>query len=472
MDTKSGVKAFIVAGTRSGEGKSTVTMGIMKALIRRGLGVQPFKAGPDYIDAGLLGSVCRRPCYNLDTWMMGDEGVRETFLKNLRNTDVAVIEGVMGLFDGKGDDDQAGSTAHLSKVLDIPVLLVVDAWAMAGSAAALVKGYAEFDGDTKILGVVFNRVNSQDHFDMLKSAVERSTGIRVFGRLPLEDSLLLPERHLGLVTAGDIEAGGLKDFAGPAGTAVERYFDIEGLLNEAPSVETPVEASKDNSPVTSDKQRPLIAVARDRVFSFYYQENLDILKELGAELVFFSPLEDEGLPENASGLYIGGGYPELHAKALEDNVSMRSAVKRFATQGFPVYAECGGLMYLGNKLRDIEGEDYEMAGLFPWTSRMLKGLKALGYREVRLKGRPPFLKGFSRQSSRYVVRGHEFHHSEIVSPTEGFERAYIPSCQGSCRGYVFKRTLASYVHLHFASNPRFAADFVWASARMARRSKP
>ena len=454
--------AFVIGAPSSGAGKTTAAMMLMAALVKRGIVVQPFKAGPDFIDPGHHTALCSLPSYNLDTWMMGREGVKKTFQRAMSGADAGVVEGVMGLFDGKDGRAGDGSTAHLSKVLGLPVILVVDAGKTAGSVAPLVYGFERFDPGVKLAGVIFNRVGSGRHFRMLEEAVEKGCSTRVLGYIPKDEDTAVPQRHLGLFTAAETESGPSKE---RLALLAERHIDINGLLEVAPAVETI--PGPDAAPSSHRTENPSscvrIAVALDRAFSFYYRENLDILEGSGAEIAFFSPLKDRSLPPGTDGVYIGGGYPELYASALEANGALREEIRSFALSGGPVYAECGGLMYLGREIMDLNGRRFSMVGLYPWTSRMLPGKRSLGYREVEARKGCPFLDAGQR------IRGHEFHYSEITPP-EGILRTYrIMDDRGSMpgEGYLLGRTLASYVHLHFASNPEFARGFV----RVCRESK-
>jgi len=452
-------KGFIIAAPKSGAGKTTITLALMKALRRSGVKVAPFKAGPDYIDPSLHRLVCGRPSYNLDTWMMGAAGVQESFKRGMANADIGIVEGVMGLFDGKSGVVEDGSTAHLAKTLGLPVVLVVDASAMAGSVAPLVKGFVEFDKEVNIAGVILNRVGSPNHYKILKEALGKIK-VKVFGYIPKASELLLPDRHLGLVTGAEL--GGSPEwrvFIKSATKLVGSHIDTGRLLRIAKAAKAPV--NKDVLILGSTRaRRPVIAVARDRAFSFYYDENLDMLRDLGARLCFFSPIEDAALPKGTGGLYLGGGYPELHAGALAANESLRTEIKVFAKKGRPVYAECGGLMYLGRGLKDLNGKSYEMAGVFPWRSKMLTRRKRLGYRELVMKEGSPFLKKGG------VIKGHEYHYSELQTRAKlktvyriGKGRDMVEE------GYLYKQTLASYMHLHFRSNPEFASGFVEAVAK-------
>lgn len=458
------MKGIIIAGTHSGTGKTTIAVGLMALLQKRGMAVQPFKVGPDYIDPSYHRLVCGKQSYNLDTWMMGIAGVKRAFEKAMQGADIGIIEGVMGLFDGKDGKTDEGSTAHIAKILKLPVILVVDARSMARSAGALVYGYERFDPQIKIAGIIFNRVGSVRHCKMLKDAVGAKCKARVLGYIPRDEEITLAERHLGLLTAEEaVDSEQWSVIRKRLVKLSKRFINIDEILK----LSSQYRIQKLTLPLTTYRS-PLttrIAVALDNAFCFYYQENLDMLEEFGAELVFFSPLKDKKLPENIDGIYLGGGYPELYAKKLEENKTIRKEIKVFADSGLPIYAECGGLMYLGKGLKDFKGKKYEMIGVFPWVSRMFEKRKSLGYREIKAKDGCPFLKKGQK------VRGHEFHYSEIDEPPSAVTRVYSITYNSSAppfnkggkagfEGYLYKNTLASYVHLHFAGNPSFAAGFM------------
>lgn len=449
-------KGFVVAAPSSGSGKTVVSLGLMEALRRRGLCVQPFKAGPDYIDPGHHASLLNRPSYNLDTWMMGPDGVAKTFRAKAAEADVSVVEGVMGLFDGRDGRSEEGSTAHLAKLLSLPVILVVDAARAARSVGAVIKGFEEFDAGVDLKWVVFNRVGSERHYSMLKDSIPKGSKVRSLGYIPRDASLVMDERHLGLVTSSSIARKRWLSFAEKAGTVVEQRLDLDMLLKGS-SVRGVASPAVGGPPSPEFIDGPLIAVALDRAFCFYYEENLDILRSFGARIVRFSPIKDKRLPEGAQGVYIGGGYPELFAPALEKNASMREEIKRAAGSGLPILAECGGLMYLGRTMEDLKGGKWAGVGVFPWASRMLKRRAALGYREISVKrGCALFPKGGA-------LRGHEFHYSEISAPPERIKRAFrVKRSDGTAaeEGYSRNNVLASYIHIHFASNPAFAKAFV------------
>lgn len=461
-------QGFVIGAVHSNSGKTVLALGIMEALRRRGVSIQPFKAGPDYIDPGHHSALLGIPSYNLDTWMMGTAGVKKTFNeKAVINRRTAVVEGVMGLYDGRDGLSEEGSSAHLAKVLDLPVLLVVDSSGLARSAGALIKGFETYDSAVDLRWVVFNKVGSQRHATALIDSISDDSSVRVLGCIPKDAALKMPARHLGLVTSDDIGRGQWQAVVECAALLVEEHLDLDGLCASLNMRSVSKSASGGRSglsrgPVAacelpgSSPSKVRIAVARDKAFCFYYEENLDILRECGAEIVFFSPLKDKRLPPDIGGIYLGGGYPELYARRLEANASMRDAVKAASDNGLAVFAECGGLMYLGGKIEEVSGRASSMSGVFPWTTKMLKKRKALGYREVAVLSGCPMLKKGGK------VRGHEFHYSEVLGVPPGAKRPF--SIKGAKpaekEGFVYKKTLATYVHLHFASNTEFAKGFV------------
>ncbi|MHB8066454.1 MAG: cobyrinate a,c-diamide synthase [Desulfobaccales bacterium] len=445
------IRGLVIAGTQSGVGKTTVTLGLIAALRRRGLAVQPFKVGPDFIDPGHHTRAAGRVCRNLDGWMLSQDDNLSLFRRHAQEAEVAVVEGVMGLFDGYDGLSEAGSTAQMAKWLGLPVLLVVDARSMARSAAALVHGFATFDPDLTLAGVFCNRVGGVAHLNYLEQALGQLEGIKCLGGLPREGDLAIPERHLGLFTAEDhpLEDQRLEHLA----QVIEEHLDLDGLLASLPVLEIPQE-----TPVQAGPRTVRLGVARDQAFCFYYQENLELLARYGVELVPFSPLDDRELPGDLHGLYLGGGYPELSAAALAANMSMKRSINRQAAAGLPIYAECGGLMYLSREIEDLQGKRHPMTGVLPLEVRMLPRLKALGYREVTL-----MVDGLLGPAGTRA-RGHEFHYSEIIDGTEGLAKQYqITARQGqktAAEGYCLNNVLASYVHLHFLSNPEVARHLV------------
>lgn len=466
------MKSILIAAPSSGSGKTTISLGIMAALRKRGRVVQPFKVGPDFIDPGHHTAVCGRVSKNLDGWMLSKEYVIESFYnachhhpnplpsreREKEKVDIAVIEGVMGLFDGVSGGSEDGSSAQIAKWTGSPVILVVDARSMARSAAALISGFENFDKDVNIAGVIFNRVGSDRHRKMLREAVEGNCKAKVLGFIPRDEGLAMPERHLGLVTA---EEGFSQEFIDRLPKVIEENVDLEAMIGIGESVNRGIGETncKTIYPFThSPIHRVKIAIARDAAFSFYYEDNLDILRNLGAELVSFSPLADKALPEGVTALYIGGGYPEVHAERLSANKTMLDSIRGFAESGGKVYAECGGFMYLTDGIVDFEGKFHRMVGIFPTRAKMLKRRKALGYVQVETVEESPMFEKGSK------IRGHEFHYSDIDEMPKSISRAYQVKKPGNddswAEGYRYKNTLASYVHLHFGSNPEWAERFV------------
>jgi cobyrinic acid a,c-diamide synthase len=447
--------ALVVAGTASSVGKTTVTLGLLAALRRRGLIVQPFKVGPDFIDPGLHEIAAGRPSYSLDAWMCGREHVVDLVASRAAGADLCLVEGVMGCFDGVDGTSDDGSTAQIAKWLGAPVILIVDASAQSRSVAATVQGFERFDPKLEVAGVIFNRVGGDRHARWLAEAVANACRARPLGALRHEDGLVLPERHLGLHTAaeGVLTEARRRRLA----EACERFVDLDALR----ALGRPLAGASAAEPAAAAPPLARIGVARDEAFQFYYPENLERLRGAGAELVFWSPLEDARPPE-VDGLYLGGGYPELHGARLAANSACRDAVRGLAAAGRPIYAECGGLMYLAEGIEDLEGERHAMVGLLPTTVRMHPRRLTLGYTEVRFRA-DTILGPAGR-----VARGHEFHFSTSDPVPASVERAWrLEQPGGGVRdeGYVAGRLLATYAHLHFASNPGLAPAFVEACRR-------
>jgi cobyrinic acid a,c-diamide synthase len=450
-------RRLIVAGTHSGAGKTTVALALMAALRRRGLSVQPFKVGPDFIDPGHHTAVCGRPSRNLDTWMLSEATVRALFARAAADADISVIEGVMGLFDGRSAHDPRGSTAHLAKLLGAPVLLVVDAEGMAASVAAVVKGFADLDPEVRVAGVLCNRVAGPRHYAYLEPAIRRHTRVAPVGWLPRRADWQIPERHLGLVTRLDMDgAGGIDTLA----QALEATVDVDRLLElsaVAPSHPAnggrkppgPASLLGQDQGAYAPRSPRRVAVARDAAFCFYYQDNLDLLKECGAELVPFSPLADAELPPNIDLIYLGGGYPELHAERLAKNIALAENLRAYHRAGGRIYAECGGLMYCGRELIDVDGRAFPMLSLLRARTVMQKRLAALGY--VTWHAEDATLLG----PAGTEVRGHEFHYSrlEALGSLRPAARLQREGEAGKPDGFTAGGLLAGYAHLHFASNP-------------------
>lgn len=450
--------AFLIAAPQSGSGKTTVTLAIMAALNRRGLTVAPFKCGPDFIDPGYHRLVTGCQSINLDAWMCPEQFVLETFRHHSAGADVAVIEGVMGLFDGLGASSTEGSSAQIAAITGAPVVLVVNARGMAASAAALVKGFAGFDPNVSLAGVIFNNVGSDSHADLLRLAMSQALPeVNVFGCIPRDESLAIPSRHLGLVTAEDNPLP--PEFLDRLAEMAERCLDLDGLAGLKANPTPPASVNEVSfSGIHPDCGAVRIAVARDAAFCFVYEDNLRLLREAGAEIISFSPLEDVALPSGISGIYLPGGYPELYAKRLSANSGVLNAIRAAVAADMPVYAECGGFVYLTEGIGE-GGEQpvADFAGIFPVRCRMLPRRKALGYRQVEL------LQGTAIGREGNVCRGHEFHYSEAGAMPDNIKRCYDVSRQGTLlypEGYSVRNCLASYVHLHFGSNPEIAALFV------------
>ena len=442
------IPRLVIAAPASGCGKSTVAMGLMAALAATQR-VQGFKVGPDYIDPGYHTAASGRISRNLDSWLMSPAGVQAVFARAVAGADIAVIEGVMGLFDGYDTRSESGSTAEVAKLLRAPVILVLDVGSMARSAAAMACGYRDYDPALNVAGVICNNVAGEQHARWVREAIE-DAGLPVLGCLARTEDLRIPERHLGLEMAVERRAA-LPGFLQRLAGAISRSVDLPQLRRIAGSapplaVDAPTPAAASGRPVR-------IAVARDEAFCFYYEDNLDLLRAAGAEIVPFSPLADPDLPADCAGLYLGGGYPELYGPRLAANESLRRAIRQAHQAEMPIYAECGGLIYLTESITDLAGKSWPMAGVLPGEAH-LRAQLVMGYRLVTARRDSLLL----RQGEQ--VRGHEFHHSDWVGRPAGLPHAYdIRSRQDgpvSGAGYAGNGLLASYVHLHFGAQPELA----------------
>src|SRR6266566_5161284 len=449
---------IVLAGVSSGVGKTTMTAAFIAHVRTRGIAVQPFKVGPDYIDPSHLALAAARPCYNLDTWMMPPGRMLDVFCRSAASAEIAVIEGMMGLYDGERSTSDVGSTAQVAKILQAPVVLVIDAGAMARSAAAVVLGFQQLDPEVHISGVIANRVGGAGHARLLQEAIETETGISFMGYFRDASDKLVPERHLGLVPAAE-RVDSTEQLAA-LGQQFGQTCDSEKLLTLARTV-PPLEYSS-QSPSSSKQttsERVSIAIAQDEAFNFYYPDTLDLLQLAGAELVPFSPLHDTMLPEHIAGIYIGGGFPEEYAHRLSTNGSMRAALARFLQKDMPCYAECGGLMYLCQAMRTASGEELSMVGAIARQSVMSTepGGLVIGYREATAL-RDTLL---TRQGE--VMRGHEFHYSCLNAPLARENAAYEFTAHGQVEGFARDNLLATYVHLSFSGFPLAAQRFVAAA---------
>ena len=443
---------IVIAGVRSGVGKTTIATGIMGALTRRGLKVQPFKAGPDYIDPSYHKLACGVPSRNLDTWLCAHATVLELFQRANSGCDVSVVEGVMGVFDGHSSLTEEGSTAQLAKLLGAPVVLIADAAKVARSVAAEVLGFQKFDPDLNVAGVILNGVGSDRHLEFCKPQIEATTGIPVLGYLPRKEEFIQPERHLGLIPT--VEGTVARQWYDSVINQVEATMDVDAILRLAQTAKTP-KSDPAVYPETPLPPRTTIAVAQDKAFNFYYQDSLDLLTAWGAELAPFSPLDDDKLPPGVGGIYLGGGFPELFASQLSGNAPMHQAVREAVSRGVPVYAECGGLMYLGKSLSDLDGVTHQMMGIIPAESAMSQTRLTLGYREVEACSDSPVLSKGQR------VRGHEFHWSTLAQQPEPDESVYkVVDQDNRPDGFRTGNVWASYVHIHLGSRKGLAARFV------------
>ena len=446
---------IVIAGVRSGVGKTTIATGIMGALARRGYTVQPFKAGPDYIDPSYHRIACGVPSRNLDTWLLPHQTVLELYAKAAARRQISVVEGVMGVFDGHSSLDEEGSTAQLAKLIGAPVVLVADASKVARSVAAEVLGYQTFDPELRVAGVILNGVASDRHLDFCKPQIEATTGLPVLGYLPRRTEFEQPERHLGLIPT--VEGTVANQWYEAIIAQVEETIDV-GRVAELARQSAPPSLAADSRRVYPDEPQPkraVIAVAQDMAFNFYYQDSLDLLEAWGAEIVPFSPMEDESLPKGAGGVYLGGGFPELFAAELSANRPMLESIRQAAERGIPVYGECGGLMYLGRSLTGFDGDTHPMAGLLPAVSSMSQSRLSLGYREVEARADGPLL------ASGQQVRGHEFHWSTLEqSPAEDESVYRVVNQGGRPDGFRAGSVWATYVHVHMGSDPRLAPRFV------------
>jgi cobyrinic acid a,c-diamide synthase len=452
---------IVIAAAASGAGKTTMAAGLIAALRRQGLVVQPFKCGPDYIDPSYHARAAGRPCRNLDAWMLDGAQLLDGFSRACGDADIAVIEGVMGLFDGSDWHDERASTAQIAKLLGAPVLLVVDIAGAARSAAAVVMGCQHFDPDLALRGVVVNFAGSEGHANGCAGAITAMTGLPVVGWLPRDSKLQIPERHLGLVPGGEnTESGALiADIA----DAVTQRFDLAAIVEIARTAGAVPDYSAP-APVRYREpaaRRPVIAVARDDAFCFYYPENLELLTEAGAAIEFFSPLKGERPGANAAGVYLGGGYPELHASQLASNADLWRALRDLRARDAPIYAECGGFMVLTQGLIDGAGRRWPMAGLIPGVTRMTDRLAALGYRHAAAL-RPNLLTDGADE-----LRGHEFRYSTWVRDEPMADDAIAWRVRGAraeappdSGGFVSGNLLASYLHIHFAQRAGIARRFV------------
>ncbi len=451
----------MIAGTNSGVGKTTVTLGIMSALVSKGINVQGFKTGPDYIDPSHHKFVTGKASRNLDTWMMSDSVCRELFERSAINADISVIEGVMGLYDGSIDSTGNGSSAHLARFLSTPVILVVSAKGIAQSAGAVVMGYKEFDKDINLSGVIVNNVASNSHYDCIKRSIEETCSVPVLGYLKKDQEITIPERHLGLVPSE--ENIGHSDLYERLGEMVLKTIDIDGLLKTARSTDAFPDYDKSIFRDRSSTLHVSLAIARDNAFCFYYQDDIELFEALGAKIKYFSPLHDRCIPNGVDGIFLGGGFPELNAEKLMENKTMRESILDAHNNGTIIYGECGGMMYLLEKLIDCDGRSFKMCGVLSGSSRMENKRQGLGYIIAESTCDNVICKRGD------TFRAHEFHWSKLLDVPDDTVLAYKTrksnGKQSKADGICRKNVLASYTHIHFSSNPELAENILSAMTK-------
>lgn len=453
------MNGFLLGGTASGVGKTTVSLAILAGLRCRGFRVQAFKGGPDFLDTGHLSRISGRTARNVDTWMLPTEANLSVVRDAAGDADVLLVEGMMGLFDSKSGDSDAGSSAEIAKLLKLPVILVLDAGKSARSLAAVVLGFEKFDPALTLAGVILNRVASERHFQLLEDAITGNCTTPLLGWLPREPFIAIPERHLGLHAAEESAGQDIESEIDVLAKLAEAHLDLDAIG----SLRCDLDFSESRSEPLPERDPVRIGVARDKAFSFYYEDNLDLLRAQGAVLIPFSPLADAFLPDGLDALYLGGGYPELHAKQLSANRSMLASVRAFAYSGRPVYAECGGMIFLAQTLSEIDGTEHRMVGVLPFAMEMTGKLVQFGYVTVKLT--QDCLLG----PAGLIVRGHSFHYSRLANQPElttVYSVEYSLSGRQEAEGFSAGNVLASYIHLHFRAAPSIAHNFVQAIRRI------
>lgn len=447
---------IVIAGASSGTGKTSVTAGILCALKKRNFSVSPFKIGPDYIDPGYHKLLSGTNCNNLDSWLVGENEITSVFVSSAKNADISIIEGVMGLYDG--GQEGVSSTAEIAKILNAPVVLVINCRSMGASAAAIASGFRDYDKNVNFAGVILNGLGSKSHEKMIHDALKK-INIKIFGAIYKNENLHLPERHLGLIPTGENEQ---KNALFQQFLTLENEINIEEIIAVAKSAE-PLKYLIIN-PKNTVKKDVKIAVAKDEAFSFYYEDSLSVLEEFGAEIIFFSPLYDENIPK-CDGLILGGGFPEMFAEKLEKNVKMRDSIKRFADTRIPIYAECGGYMYLMKSITDLSGKTFKMTGIINNQAVMQKKLQTVGY--VTAKQVKDTI--FGKKSLKF--RGHEFHFSitESNEKETAFMIKKMRTGANYLAGFANENILASYLHLHFRGEKEAAKNFVESCRKFKNR---
>jgi cobyrinic acid a,c-diamide synthase len=449
----------ILAGVTSGVGKTTIAMAIIHGLQKKGYKVQPFKIGPDYIDPSYHNAIAKKSSKNLDVWLMGKQGITESFFDSTKDSDFTVIEGVMGLFDGLSGKNNYASTAHVSEIIDVPIILVVDARRTARSLAAITLGFIKFDKKVKISGVIINHIASERHLKYIMESFQSKIKIPIVGKIFNDKDAKLQERHLGLIPTKELNHNNINNIIENA-KKVSKDIDIEKVVEIGRNNK---ESEKENTRMQyyhnhyqksvqkkANEKKIKISIALDKSFNFYYKDNLEILQKK-ARIEFFSPIENDMIPPDSKGIIIGGGFPEIIADALEKNSSMKKNIMKLAQDDIPIYAECGGLMYLTKSISGYGGKNkkYKMVGLFDAETIMTKKL-TLGYTEAILNNNKTIFGNIKR------LRGHEFHYSELINNHRDLKLIYkLKKGKGIINGYdglYSNRCIASYMHVHFINS--------------------
>lgn len=449
---------LVIAATQSGAGKTTIVSGILAALKKRGLNVQPYKIGPDYIDPGFHEIAAGVPSHNLDSWLVGEKKITEIFLSAFGVADIAIIEGVMGLYDGGRNG--ISSTAEIAKILKTPVILIIDAKSMGTSAAAVALGFREFDKKINLAGVILNRVASESHEKIIRDSLKKIE-IKCFGAIKRDKSFVLPERHLGLVP---IAENNFSEMISKFSTAVENQIDLDSLISLANCSENLQIKNFKVVPPPICSSSVKIAVAKDKAFNFYYAKSLRELEKMGVEIILFSPLEDKTFPKNINGLILGGGFPEMFANRLEENKSMRETIKNVAENNLPIFAECGGYMYLMKSIKNFDGKIFEMCGVIPNYAEMTENLQMVGYVDATLT------KKCIIGNTGDKIHAHEFHFSiekNHLKTQNVFSCEQLRTGKQYFTGYAEKNIVASYLHIHFMGCLNSMKNFIEACKKNA-----
>ncbi len=452
------IPRILFAATASGMGKTTVTCGFLALLKRRSIDTAAFKCGPDYIDTLFHSHVLETPSYNIDTFLMGEKNAAFLFYKNALGKKMAVLEGVMGYYDGLGGTTWQASTYHVAAVTKTPVILVIRPKGMSLSVAALLKGFLEYEKDSYIKGVILNGVSPMV-YEMLKKIIEKELPLKVYGYLPEKTRFALESRHLGLVTPFDTQQLQQKLF--DLAEEMEKTMDIDGILSLAEQAEALPDGVL---PSVRAEKKCTVAVARDRAFCFYYQDNLQYLEENGCQLVYFSPLEQKELPKEADGILLGGGYPELYAKELSQNKTMLKSIQWAIEGGMPVWAECGGFLYLHETLEDTQGKSHSMVGVIKAHAFEAKKLKHFGY--VTLQAQKDTLLCKKGES----IPAHEFHYWQSTDMGNAFLAEKYSKKSWQCihsQNHLF----AGFAHIHVYGNTVFADNYIKQCIQWKRNRK-